>query len=665
MKKLVLFISLFLASYSSIGQPSELMIKLRADIVSSPGNIVLRWDAMPDTGRINIYRKSKHIQSWGNPVATLPASATSYTDNQVIPDSAYEYQVLKNTIAQILPINPSGYIYASVQRAPQHNRGTFLLLVDSVFSISCDAEIKRLMSDINADGWKIIRKDFNRQVKDTVIKNYIVSEYNKDNTLNTVLILGHIAIPYSGNVWPDSHPDHKGAWPADVYYADVNGPWTDNTVNDTFSTRPENDNFPGDGKWDQSEIPTTVELAIGRVDFYDMPIFAKTEVTMMKSYLDKNHDYKTAAIPVVHRGLIDENFNAIHPLYAQETFADNGWKNFSVMLGIDSVKNLDLVSTLNNQNYQWAYGSGPGSYISSGGLGSKASFANNDVNSIFVLLWGSYYGNWDTKNNFLRAPLCADVPALATCWAGRPKWHLHHMAMGEPIGFSTIVTQNNKYITPGKAISYNPAGFSSGQIHVALMGDPALRLDYLQPPSSLTANRMKNISTLSWTPSADPNVIGYYIYSSPDSFGKYTLESTLVSSTVFSDTGNNSLYYMVRAAKKERNPSGSYINLSLGDRAMVNIVPDTGTNTGNVTKTINFAEVFPNPTNGLIRISINTGISNTISTITITSHSGVAIEKLTIRETQKQLDISHLPPGIYHLHIANSYGSEQFKILRL
>ena len=40
-----------------------------------------------------------------------------------------------------------------------------------------------------------------------------------------------VTLPYAGNIAPDDHPNHKGAWPADVFYGEMNGTWTDESVN--------------------------------------------------------------------------------------------------------------------------------------------------------------------------------------------------------------------------------------------------------------------------------------------------------------------------------------------------------------------------------------------------------------------------------------------------
>jgi hypothetical protein len=43
---------------------------------------------------------------------------------------------------------------------------------------------------------------------------------------------------------------------ADVYYADLDGTWTDASVNNTSASSPRNHNVRGDGKFDQSKVPS-------------------------------------------------------------------------------------------------------------------------------------------------------------------------------------------------------------------------------------------------------------------------------------------------------------------------------------------------------------------------------------------------------------------------
>jgi hypothetical protein len=73
---------------------------------------------------------------------------------------------------------------------------------------------------------------------------------------------------------------------------------------------------------------------------------------------------------------------------------------------------------------------------------------------VFTMFLGSYFGDWDNESAFLRASLGSGY-ALTTSWAGRPHWFYHHMGLGEPIGISTIASQNNDYgDAPGISRSY-------------------------------------------------------------------------------------------------------------------------------------------------------------------------------------------------------------------
>ena len=95
---------------------------------------------------------------------------------------------------------------------------------------------------------------------------------------------------------------------------------------------------------------------------------------------------------------------------------------------------LDWFSTLATQSYLWGYGCGGGSFTGAGGVGSTADFAATDTQVVFTMLFGSYFGDWDTTDNFLRAPLATSTYGLSDAWAGRPAWYFHPMGLGETLG---------------------------------------------------------------------------------------------------------------------------------------------------------------------------------------------------------------------------------------
>lgn len=656
MRRIFILLVLLLAGNIVFAQTSQdAAVQLIAIPSESPLNITLRWKPITySSPTYQIWKKAKGAISWGTSIGSTTDSF--YVDNAVILDSAYEYLV-----RAVGSITSYGYIYAGVRNPAIHNRGTLILLVDSTFTDSCRTNIATLMSDLSGDGWQLIRHDFNRTTTDVTVKAAISADYAALPDVKAVLILGHIAVPYSGDLNPDAHPDHKGAWPADIFYSCMTG-WTDVTVNNISASYLWNHNAPGDGKWDASIIPSTAQLQVGRVDFYDMPAFAATEVQKMRSYLNKDHKYKMDSLAVRHRGIISDNFG----YFSGEAFAANGWRNFSPLVGKDSLTDnpSGFISSLAAESYQWAYGTGGGSFTSAGGIGNTSNFASNPVNGIFTILFGSYFGDWNVTNNFLRAPLCSTTPALTCCWAGRPNWFFHHMALGENIGYATLLSQNN----PGGG--YQPYGYASTGVHVALMGDVSLRTDYIQPVSNLAFVTPYHAgATISWTASPDPAVIGYYVYRADSLYGHFErITPTMVTTTSFLDgVGVSGLkYYQVRPVKLTLTPSGKYYNLGIGvtDTATVSYAP---LQIAPVQPTIAL-NVYPNPAQNYINVTVHADMAS-VATMYVINTAGqrfhTVTKQLNAGDNKYALSINEMVPGVYTLVVRTNDKELTTKFVKL
>ncbi|MDR3681399.1 MAG: T9SS type A sorting domain-containing protein [Flavipsychrobacter sp.] len=647
----ILFLFLLLGTSSFAQSAADYAVQVTATVQQSPAQIQLHWKRVTFTNpTYYVFRKAQNATSWGSSIATLPTTDSVYTDVNVVAGNTYEYQVFA-----LGSFASYGYVFAGINVPPIHNRGVLLLLVDSMFTDSCKNELNTLMNDISGDGWQIVRHDIARTTNDTTIFNTIAKDYATYSNVNAALILGHIAVPYSGDLNPDGHAAHLGAWPADVYYATLGGPWTDNTVFDTSAGFAANKNIPGDGKWDQTLIPSAVQLQISRIDFYNMPVFTKTEVQLMKSYLNKDHQYKMDSLNIIHRALINDNFGAFNG----EAFAANGWRNFPPLVGAGNVTALPFIATLNDSSYQWAYGCGGGSFSSASGVGSTTDFTTNNINAIFTMTFGSYFGDWNTPNNFLRAPLCSNVPALTNCWAGRPNWFVHHMALGQNIGYSTMLTQNNSTL-------YSPPNYAANAIHIALMGDLTLRTDYVKPPANLViASVAGGSAVITWQPSPDAGVSGYYIYRADSLFGNYQLLNTVAVSSMFTDSfGISGLkYYMVRPAKLTQTPSGSYYNLGIGikDTATVKLFYHTGVPTIAAPMVV---QLYPNPVKDHLNLVINATAASK-ATIKI---SNIAGQTLLTSNTQFingkntfGFDVQKFAPGTYIISI---HAGDEVKSLK-
>ena len=530
---------------------------LQATAVEDPPSIILSWVLDTANGGYSIWRKGKDDDSWIDSLTYLDAGSTTWTDTTVYVGIGYEYQVLKS-----LPAFPTGeggdntgagYIFSGIRLPPMHHRGTCLVVIDSTFKQTLALEITRLLDDIMADGWQVqaLYVDRNDRVPD--VKALIKSWSGKHHDIHqAVFLLGRVPVPYAGEIAPDGHhSDHKGAWPSDGYYANLDGLWTDQTVNTTAAVGSRNDNVPGDGKFDNSKFPSRSQLQIGRVDFANMTKFPETEEQLLQRYLDKDHAWRTGKMTVMERGLVDNNFPA-----SQEGLGQSGWKNFAAMFGISNVKDLQYRQTLTNESYLWSYGCGGGGPESASDISSTTNFTTDSLQTVFTMLFGSYFGDWDYPNDFLRGAI-ASRSCLASTWGNRPNWLFQHMALGEHIGYSVEVTINNNGL-------YIPAYYSDF-VHTALMGDPTLRMHVHQPVENIIANQSGLHVQLDWH---DPAIsTGYFIYKKTLMDTAYQLLNHVpITTTTYIDTcaGEGMIYYMVRSIELKTSGSGTYFNLSSG-----------------------------------------------------------------------------------------------------
>jgi len=271
-------------------------------------------------------------------------------------------------------------------------------------------------------------------------------------------------------------------------------------------------------------------------------------------YLDKNHAYRHKKWSPTAQALIDDNFG----YFSGEAFAATGWRNFSTLCRKDQVFEGDYFAKQKEQSFLWSYGCGPGSYTSAGGIGTSIDFSKSQLNGVFTILFGSYFGDWDSQNNLMRSAL-AQGKILTCSWGGRPHWYFHHMGLGENIGYSTLLTQNNN----GLYYTHYAAKF----VHISLLGDPTLRNDVVAPPSALLAEREGSTIRLQWENPVD-SVNGYEVYLKKPGENVFTIQnSTLLTDskmeiTCVVDTG---IYVvMVKAVNLVNQSSGSYYNSSQG-----------------------------------------------------------------------------------------------------
>lgn len=566
--------------------PRDFAVDLRAAVSDTAPHIVLSWTQRVQSNITaqKIHRRLKGETTWVK-LADLTTTQTSYTDSSALPGIEYEYWMERN-LTGLTPNVAMGYLCAGVKVPEVHSRGKLLLLIDDTMLAALAPEIEQLKLDLAGDGWSVEQITAPRSGTAISTKALITTAYNADpSSLKAVYLLGHVPVPYSGNQAPDGHSDHIGAWPADGYYGEMNGTWTDSTVSNTSASRAQNDNIPGDGKFDQVSFPSLVELQVGRVDLHTLnrvPSSGVTETARLRRYLRKAHDYRHklgayAAIP--RRTLIRDGFGHA---FSSEPFAVTAWMGAFACVGQAPDAPIDEApsgqwfsgSYAGGQDYLWGHGCGGGSYESAGSLGNTSDFGHKTSRVVFTSIFGSYHGDWDADNNLMRTAIAGnatgDSLGLACFWPGRPNWFPHHPGMGETMGYMAQASMNAGVTGGG---SYVPGGSSFRGVHIGLMGDPALRMHVVEPVRRLAALNASGQVTLSWAASTESGLQGYHVYRADTAAGPFTkLTPIPLAGESYTDAtvvAGNAYTYLVRTLKLEDVPGGSYYNLSTGSAIAV------------------------------------------------------------------------------------------------
>lgn len=511
--------------------PIDHAVQLSATTQTSPPKVTINWAVGGGPTGYTVYRRAFGSTTWTQ-VATYGSSATSHVDTNVSVGAKYEYQVVRTGVTTAY-----GYILSGIEVPSVDNRGKVILLIDQTMTLPLANEIDRLIWDLRGDGWCVIRHNVQRTATPDAVKNIIKADYQADTSnVKAVFILGHVPMFMSGAMAPDGHSARP--WPADEYYGDMNGTWVGNST-----------------VWQ----PSTPELQVGRVDLWNLPTFSPlTETDLLRRYLNKDHNYRTHSFAVQMKGIVDDGFGE----FGGEAFAQNGWRNFAPFVGAGYISSDSWLTPVTTP-YLWICGCGSGTSTSYGGAGGGVStrkLVTIDP-GVFTFAFGSFFGQWDVQDCFLRAVLATPQCGLACAWAGRPNWFVHHMALGETIGYSSMLTQSSQ--TNG----YSPAGSWATGVHVALMGDPTVRAFMIAPASDLSASLSGTGGVeLTWTASTD-SILGYYVYSSDNENGPYTrLTATPVSAVSYIDAAPTlgDRWYMVKPVVLSTTPSGSFYNTGQG-----------------------------------------------------------------------------------------------------
>lgn len=518
---------------SSAQTASDHAVQLSVERVLGQFGITWPRDTLPTTYYIRV--RSLATQDWV-PYDTLTnESANLY----IIPPSLdhTEVEVEKRTVgADGKPISAFGYYlgHGTGNLSRWQRPGRVLLVIDAEALAALAGEIATWTDDAQREGWVVQTHvvPIARRLDVGYLQQSIVDAYLNTfsgTPLTHVLLIGDVPYAYSGGftrsgpiVQPDGHGEHGGAWSSDARYADAetspgvssDEQWTDETVtitDDARANREKNKNRPADGKYDQSQIPTDVELSVGRVDMRNLPAFGTArddrtrELGLVRLYLDRVHAYRTKAMRFDTTARIDDNFGVFtsenDSVRLVEAFAAGAWRGFSPVVGSGRVFNgefLDTVPTL------LAYGCGGGGFDHCDGVANAAEFAAKPIRSSFVWLFGSYFADVDSDDNIMRSALANDGNVLTCAWSGRPHWVLHPLAAMHTVGEVARASINNAGTYRSATIYSKTSGesydYAYGQrgIHINLLGDPTLRMPAPAMTGALSISEVGDSTRFEW-----------------------------------------------------------------------------------------------------------------------------------------------------------------------
>jgi hypothetical protein len=494
----------------------------------------------------------------------------------------------------------------------QENKGKLLIVVEDLLYKFNQNNLKRDLSTyintLTSEGWQVevitgkrhLDTDYTQSVLDVwgklttndaylnnlyeiqrknnlavaELKNQILQIYNKNpGQLKAVLLVGHLPIPYSGTHNIDGHPDHKGAWPADSYYGSLSGQWDDGDSRLAFDStvRFENQNYRGDGKFNDDVVPGNTAFQIGRIDFSVLDIGLE----------NKNQATKKCEDPEILSGYANVSFckfaweswisypaNTLlnNQLYTAPGFSNsfNKYidqyrryfkKNIAYrsgefnpgnrllqstcdewgagLLGTGYTQSIDLfrqenITKITPSMYThqvplelaqspalFVNSRGYSDYHQNGGAINKdqaLASAPQSMRAVFWGMFGSYFGDTYSSNNILRSVLSSPTPDPVKDgnW-GLASYYTHFPIMHRMALGGTIGESVKLALDVD---SSNMLGRFQARVSNTLQGDPTLRMHVVPTPvsASWSKNTLNKTAEIRWKARANSSVSYYEIY---------------------------------------------------------------------------------------------------------------------------------------------------------
>ncbi|MCC6233686.1 MAG: hypothetical protein IT580_13635, partial [Verrucomicrobiales bacterium] len=596
-----------------VTNPTSMAVSLQA----APQGVQLHWQGVTNWPH-RIERRESGGSTWSVIATALPPR---FTDTNLVQGRTYDYRLSTGVglPLELLTTTDPGYLLARAGIAiePAHQPGRVLLVVDRTLTndVAFATSVETLIRDLWSEGWTVSR--FNGPRHDDVtptnnppliaeVKGWITNQFAAaPESTRALLLLGHLPIPFSGMLSPDGHPYRP--LPADAYYGDVDGIWTDST-NWLAAPNVAVPNLAGDGAFDQELVPPNpsgiaeLEIPVGRVDLALLPAFAeatpaRSELDLLNRYLAKTRQYRRAEV-VLPEALVAGAFftsnlvqEAVHPYtIALKQFAARiRTAQYGTNVPAFAAQDFLTAGTPAVWGLLGGFGNGPGGIHPNPvvnafhGLTPRVTAnltaISNQPPVAFSLIEASFASEWNIGNHLGRGLLAAQTNGLSWSYAGAPRahWQLQGTFLNEPLSQLWKQTFNDAWQFPfvsttlsnsfGTQVKVFTGQRSQGAyIYLASHGDPTLRPKPLAPVHGLTSvTNQDNSLTFQWNPGVLSNST-YHVYRSTNGPGSNwtRLTGTALATNRFTDASPPAAprTYAVRVAILQSATSGTFTNLS-------------------------------------------------------------------------------------------------------
>ena len=152
------------------------------------------------------------------------------------------------------------------------------VVVNAAIYPNLTSELTQYTSDLVAAGWSV-RVDTMRGTRPQALRSLLQGIAN----IKGAVLVGELPIAWYYSDWGGGQPEE---FPCDLYFADLDGTWTDSN---------------NDGIFDGHTGNVAPEIWVGRL--YTRPLTWDDEVRLLKHYFYKNHLYRTGGLSLPDSGL--------------------------------------------------------------------------------------------------------------------------------------------------------------------------------------------------------------------------------------------------------------------------------------------------------------------------------------------------------------------------